>query len=715
MQILSRAYDNNGEVTIGNVPIALNGMNVNLPENSDSTQQQEILDALPVMVFLERGGRIIFANAEARQMLGVAEGRWIQRPVEEVLWGLFPGTAEPQTALTGSRHGRPFHATLSVKGGRLMPVEGTYSLLNAELHEAVIVAQAGGRERAPKPRLMEDVLASIPEAVAIVHGAHVLYTNAAFTRMFGYTADEVSGGDLRDLIVPETRHHENAMLQRTMDEHGRAALETVRITKHGELVDVAMQVGPLLVGGEKAGEVLTYRDIGERKDVEAKLQHDAMHDGLTGLPNRALFEDRVCLALSRGMRRRDQGCGVLFLDLDHFREINNTLGHAAGDLLLVAFADRLRSILRPQDSAARIGGDEFAILVENILTVLDLDIVATRLLKALERPFEVLGHRFVARASIGVAMAGRDTADVESLLRNSDFAMYRAKERGGQRYEVFDRNMGIQVDSQQERERELRQALSNRKFEIWYKPIYRLATGLLEGFEALLRWRRADGSIDSLGDLLPVAEDTGLSISIGRDTLETVCSQLHDWSRKLPCNPLMLSVNLTHRQFYHADLVPQLKRTLVATGADPSRLMFEISETVINENPDAALAILQRLVDCGVRGALDHFGSSLAPLNHLVRLPIEVVKMDAHLTIATTRTGRQLALVESLIHVGKSVGVQSLAQGIETLEQLNALRRLGCELGQGKLLSETLEPARAERIAGQRHWSLPSNSSGGGS
>ena len=191
-------------------------MNLNLPENSDSMEQQKILDALPVLVFLERAGQIVFANAEARRMLDMVEGDWAPRPVEDVLWGLFPGTAEPQTLLTCTGRGSPFHATLPANGC-LLPVEGTYSVLNAELREAVIVAHPGGREQTPRPGLMDDVLASIPEAVVIVHGNHVLYINPAFTRMFGYTAEEVSGGSLRELIVPETRQHENALMLRTVD------------------------------------------------------------------------------------------------------------------------------------------------------------------------------------------------------------------------------------------------------------------------------------------------------------------------------------------------------------------------------------------------------------------------------------------------------------------------------------------------------------------
>jgi diguanylate cyclase (GGDEF)-like protein/PAS domain S-box-containing protein len=441
-------------------------MNVNLPQNWDSPEQQDILDGLPALIFLERSGCIVFANSEVRRVLGWAEEKWVSRPVEEVLWGLFPGTAEPQTALTGGRASSPFHATLAASGGRILPIEGTYCALGGELRDAVIVAQAVGRDRTPRPRLMEDVLASIPEAVAIVRGSRVLYTNAAFTRMFGFTADEISGGDLRDLIVPETRLHEHAMLNKAIEDHGRAALETVRITRDGRLIDVAVHVATLLVAGEKAGTVLTFRDIGERKQAEARLQHDAMHDVLTGLPNRALFQDRVTLALARRVRRRE-GCGILYFDLDNFESIDETLGQAAGDMLMVALAERLRACLRPQDTAARLGGDEFAILVENVLNAFDLEVVARRVLAEMERPFEILGHSFPVGVSIGVALAGMDGVTAESLLRDADHALYHARQAGGRRYEVFDRHMGMETNFPHERERDLRQALSDRKFELW--------------------------------------------------------------------------------------------------------------------------------------------------------------------------------------------------------------------------------------------------------
>lgn len=679
----------------------------NLPENSDSAQQREILDALPVLVFLERAGQIVYANSEARQMLGQAEGEWIQRPVEDVLWGLFPGTVEAQTSLTATRRVSSFRATLPAKSGRLLGVEGAYSMIDAERREAIIVAHPRGLERAPKSRLMEDVLSSIPEALAIVHSSHVLYTNPAFSRMFGFTAEDVSGADLRDFIVPETRHLEHEALEKMVDEQGQVSIETVRMTRDGKLVDVALLAAPLKVDGAKVGYVFSYRDIAERKLVELKLQHDALHDVLTGLPNRALFLDRLGLALSRRVRHQDQNCGVLFLDLDRFKEVNDSLGHAAGDLLLRSVADRLRAALRPEDTAARLGGDEFGVLVEGICAASDLNLVANRILQQMKRPFEVFGHTMDAGASIGVAMAGPDHVAPELLIRDADFAMYRAKQDGGGRFEVFDKRLEVHASDRKERERELRRMLDKRQYEVWYQPIFRLATGKIEGFESTLRWRRPDGTVDNFTGLLPVAEDTGLSISLGRETVDSVCRQLREWTSSGVLTDTTLTINVTHRQFYHLDWVAQLKRTLAATGADASRLLFEISETTLNETPDTTMAILQRMVDCNVRIAVDHFGASLAPLNQLMQLPIDVVKLAPELTAAATSKGRQCAVVESLIHLGRSMGVQVVAQGIETQEQMDALKHLGCELGQGNLLSCALEASNAKKLAGTGSQTLP--------
>jgi diguanylate cyclase (GGDEF)-like protein len=438
---------------------------------------------------------------------------------------------------------------------------------------------------------------------------------------------------------------------------------------------------------------------------------------LTGLPNRALFLDRLSLAFTRRARRRGQNCGVIFLDLDHFKEINDSLGHAAGDEVLRSVAERLRRALRPQDTAARLGGDEFAILVESILSVADIEIVANRILREMEREFEAGGHLLHAGASIGAAIAGPDHAAPELLIRDADFAMYCAKQAGGGRFEIFTKQLEVAAASLQERERELRQVLDNRQFEVRYQPICALQAGSfrsvrLEGFESMLCWRKADGSVASFSDLLVVAEETGLSISLGRETIEAACAQLRIWAETLPQAALSLSINLTQRQFYHPDLIAQVKRTLAVSGADPARLLFEVGEKALSENPEAAAAILERLLDCNVRLAVDDFGSGLAPLNHLALLPIDVLKLDPRLTLAATQaatpSGRQVAVLESLIELGRKLGVQVVAQGIETLEQLETLAAMGCELGQGPLLSPALETLEAQKLAKRGSWRIPS-------
>ena len=683
-------------------------MEVNPQENPVPEAQREVLDGLPVLIFLERAGIVVFANAQARNLLGIAEGEWVERPIEEVLWGLFPGTAEPRTRLAGTLRGSPFHATLPVANGRLLSIEGIYSILNADQREAVIVAHPSDHERAPKSRLMEDVLASLPEAVAIEHENHILYTNPAFTKMFGYTAEEAAGGSLRELIVPETRLNENAALVKAVDENGVTTVDTVRKSKTGEFVDVSLLIAPLLVNEARVGYVFTFRDIGEHKQAEEQLQHDAMHDVLTGLPNRALFLDRLNLTLSRRMRRPDFGCGVLYLDLDKFKEINDGLGHAAGDALLMSVSERLIGSLRPQDSAARLGGDEFAVLVENILTAYDLEIVAGRILRELERPFDVLGHVVHVGGSVGAAMAGPDHTSSDLLVRDADFAMYRAKQAGGGRYEIFDKHLEVAVTSQQEREREIRAALDKRRFVYQYQPIYRLANGKLDGFESVVCLRRDDGTVDCFHELLSIAEETGLSIILGRQTFDAVCAQVREWTENSPQTDLTVAINVTRRQLYHPDLIAHLKKALASTGADPSKLLIEAPESAFNESPDAAVAILQRLADCHVRVAIDDFGSSLAPLNHFLHLPVTMVKLVPRLTAAAVSSGRQLAVLEAIIRLGNALGIQIVAKGIETQEQLTALARAGCELGQGSLLSQPVEPAQALALAGKGYWTIPS-------
>ena len=660
----------------------------------DPLAQRALFDALPVLLFLERSGQVIFANTAARRLMGVEDRPWTGRAMEELLWGLYPSLAEPDSSLTGPRvSGRCFHASLAAGDGETIAIEGAYCMLNESRREAVIVAHASGRAPAARPGMMDDVLASIPEAVAIEHGGHLLYVNPAFTAMFGFGAEEAAGGNLFKMIVPETRQSEYAMLHRAVDEKGPVTLETLRQNREGELIDVSLQCAALRVAGAPVGYVHTYRDIALRKQTELRLEHDALYDALTGLPNRILFLDRLRQALSRRERRPELSCGVLFLNLDHFRQINDALGIAAGDALLQAVAQRLRASLRPQDTAARLSGDEFAILVENIAASSDLEVVVRRLQGAMEKSFDVFGHFVQIGCSMGVAMAGRGQDSPEELIRAANYAMDCARQSGQGCYKFFDQHLEGCVSSQQEQERTLRALLEARQFAYRFQPVYLLADGQVAFFEALLRWHRPEGIVDGFDELMQVAENTGLSITLGREALEAACHQLRVWRELAPRAQMSLSINLTRRQFYHVDLERQLRAVLEASAAPPERLLLEASESTLNENPERALAIVQRLAECRVRVVMDDFGAGLAAVNSLLRLPLAAVKLAPQLTAAVTGSGPAQKVMENLLRLGGALGVRMVAQDIREPRQLQALLQLGCTLGQGPLLAAPLDPA----------------------
>ncbi len=684
-----------------------------------TAQDRLLLELLPCYVFMQRGANVTYANQLAREALGTHEGEAL--PVESVFEGTFPGLAygvtgrsEPKSKnVFGSgnhAYTSDFDCRLRIPNGPAISLRGSFRVLRADPEvELLIVAQQSRREAqlgAPS-NFLEQLLDAAPEAIMITRGARILHVNREFESLFGFSSDEAVGRNTYDILIPETRRHEFDMLEHTMQLYGRASLETVRLHKSGDLIDVSVLVAPIELSGVEVGNFVSYRDIRDKKQNDAKLQYDALHDSLTGLANRALFLDRLQLTMARQHRHSELNFAVMFLDLDHFKGVNDTLGHASGDDLLVRVAARLRACFRPEDTVARFGGDEFAILIEDIANISDITRIAERVQRDIHLPIEVYGHEVLITASIGIAFGTLDHATPEQVLRDADYAMYQAKSHGHARHEVFDSSMHIHVAAQMEKEKDLKAALDRGEFEVWYQPIYRLADGEIEGFEALLRWRRPDVGIVPLQDFLSTAEETGLILPIGFFVLEQVSKQLAVWASALPTRSPTISINLSPRQFKYPHLLDRLAELLSQSRVPPGRLRLEVTENAINQDPDYAIAVFQRMIDLGVSAALDNFGAGLASMNHFVRMPIDLVKIDRRLISQLPASGRQAAIVQTIFDLGRLLQVRILAEGIERIEQLEALRKYRCDLVQGHLFSAAVPADQALDLLKAGHWPRP--------
>jgi diguanylate cyclase (GGDEF)-like protein len=440
----------------------------------------------------------------------------------------------------------------------------------------------------------------------------------------------------------------------------------------------------LLAAQAGAALVNAHRYV-ERQAFEEQLHHQAFHDSLTGLPNRALFTDRLQHALSR-MPRRSHSVAVLFLDIDRFKMINDSLGHDVGDQLLVEVAGRLSSCLRPSDTLSRYGGDEFTILLEDpdengAVTVAD------RILELLQLPFSLAGREVSASASIGIAHAPSPTG--EDPLREADLAMYRAKDRGRGRWEVFDPEMNRYARGRLDSETELAQAVERRQFVLHYQPVVSLADGRVTGVEALVRWIHPRRGVVSPAEFIPLAEETGTIVPLGRWVLEEACRQAVAWDLA-GLAPLQLNVNLSAIEFQREDLVDTVAAVLASTGLPPSRLTLELTESVVMEDVDAGMKAMGRLRELGVRIALDDFGQGHSSLGYLKRFPLDNVKIDRSFVDGLVASAEDQAIVRSVVMLARELHMTVTAEGIETAAQLEAVRALGCDEAQGYFFSAPL-------------------------
>jgi diguanylate cyclase (GGDEF)-like protein/PAS domain S-box-containing protein len=528
----------------------------------------------------------------------------------------------------------------------------------------------------------------------------ITYQTPSVGRILGYESGTLEGNPILDIVHPDDREASIAYFLEAL-RHGDVTAPVRWRVRHsdGSWRYVETIYKNLADDPNVGGMLLTTRDVADRKELEDQLAHRAFHDALTGLPNRSLFTDRVEHALAR-QHRAGERVAVLFFDIDDFKTVNDSLGHAAGDDLLVAVARRLDECLRGGDTAARLGGDEFGILLEDVTDMREAAGVAERLIEALRPPFEIDGKTTFVYASVGIALSG-DTAGQHAaeLLRNADVAMFTAKRRGKGRYEFFEPDMHTAAVRRLELKAELEQALEGEQFFLHYQPAVDLASGRITGIEALVRWKHPEHGIVPPLDFIPLAEETGLILPIGRWVLREACKQAREWQLGYPVNPeLSVGVNLSGRQLQDPSVVADVRAALEDTGLPASTLILEITETVLLQDAEAAASTLSALKDLGVKLAIDDFGTGYSSLGYLDRFPVDIVKIAKPFIDGVAHGPDESAVAAAMITLSSTLGLKTVAEGIEDAEQLAELRALSCDQGQGFFLARPVAPEGVETL-----------------
>ncbi|MGC8952158.1 putative bifunctional diguanylate cyclase/phosphodiesterase [Chloroflexus sp.] len=552
-------------------------------------------------------------------------------------------------------------------------------------------------------RLFRAMIERSSDAISIVDRAGLVrYASPSTRHLIGYAVDGMLAVPINGFAVihPIDRERVRQLFNKLIQHPGSSVTADFRV-RHAEggwrwieatasnwLDDPAVQ-----------GVIVNYRDITERKMMELRLQHGILHDTLTGLPNRLLLNDRLWQAIKRSHRNLHYQFALLFLDLDHFKFINDSFGHPVGDRLLIAIASRLRSCLRAVDTCARLGGDEFVILLDDIASPTDAIRIVERILRQVSLPFEIDGRLFHTAASIGIVFGANNYTDPSQMLRDADIAMYQAKMAGKGRYRIFEPAMREAAQIRLALEHELRRAVANHEFCVYYQPIIHLTTGRLVGFEALVRWRHPTRGILLPAAFLHVAEEAGLNDSIGWQVLEQVCQQLVVWRRLNPrAAALSVSVNLSARQFMQPDLYDRLIQLLEQYQVPSTALKLELTESALMEYNHDAVALLTRLREQGIQIAIDDFGVGYSSLSYLVQLPIDQVKIDRNFIFQLESKHHSQAIVNTIVNLAHNLNLEVVAEGVETQGQLDRIRAIGCQYGQGYLMGLPLTADEATQM-----------------
>jgi diguanylate cyclase (GGDEF)-like protein/PAS domain S-box-containing protein len=524
-----------------------------------------------------------------------------------------------------------------------------------------------------------------------------LYVTPSSQMMLGYAPEELIGRHPEDFLHPDDRDrfHDDLVAQAL---HFSQTPSVYRIqTKTGSYIWIETLIKPLLDSDAQVQHLqTTSREVTDRVKIENQLRHDAHHDALTGLPNRSYLMERLQAACQRAEADPTLQIAVLFLDLDQFKMINDSLGHLIGDQLLIAIAHHLTALVRETDLASRLGGDEFVLLLEGIAGEAEAIQVANRILTALRSPHSLSGREIFISTSIGIAIKNDTYTQAEDLIRNADIALYRAKSGGRSRYALFDPAMHLQVINRLQLENDLRKALERDQLVLYYQPIITLSTGEILGFEALVRWQHPTRGIISPDIFIPIAEETGLIISIGAWVLQAACAQLARWHHHNPT--LKISVNLSLKQLQEPILIQQIHHVLTQTGIQGHHLTLEITESMVAQNIDATCELLTRIRAMGIQISIDDFGTGYSSLSYLYQLPIDFLKIDRTFVQHVRLGTKNQSIAESIIALSNVLELHAIAEGIETPEQFTWLQNLNCEMGQGYLFARPLPVQQATAL-----------------
>jgi diguanylate cyclase (GGDEF)-like protein/PAS domain S-box-containing protein len=538
--------------------------------------------------------------------------------------------------------------------------------------------------------------------------------NRSLCEILGYSEQELLTSNFQSITYPDDL---SSMLEKLkeLDQDNKSTLQMEQryVHKNRQLIWVLLSVTRVNESPSNSPNlVFQVQDIGDRKRVEERLVHDAFHDALTGLPNRVRFMDLLRQSMERAKRRKNRPFAVLFLDFDRFKLINDSLGHIVGDQLLNSIGSRLISSVRPNDTVARLGGDEFTILLDDLNDSDEAVTVARRVLRSLADPFSISGHEVFITASIGVALSTIGYDLPEDVMRDADTAMYRAKTLGKARYEVFDRTMHTNAVNLLQIETDLWRAVEREELTLDYQPIICLPTGRLAGFEALLRWQHPSRGTVSPMEFISVAEESGLIVPIGRWVLEQACHQMRVWQECYPRRPcLYVSVNLSAKQFMQPDFIDHVKQALEKTGLNPASLKVEITESMVMHNVESAINMLRQLRKIGIEISIDDFGTGYSSLSYLHRFPISMLKVDRSFVGSMTENEENLEIVRTIVALARNLKMYVIAEGVESQDQLNKLRAMNCEYGQGHFFSKALKAAEVSGLlAADLSYGFPAHS-----